>query len=245
MERNLIFDLGLHKGGDARNYVAKGFSVIGLEASPALCRIARDENAEAANSGQLVIVERALAAKSGEKVDFFINAEHDDWGSLSRGQAEKGVSSADTISVETVTLADLFKAYGEPYYIKCDLEGGDAIFIEQLLASACRPSFVSIEATSADDLALLRACGYKTFQIVNQWMNPLVKAPNPAREGHFAELAFTHYTSGLFGRELPFDRWTDFSTMMRCFLDWYDLRRRDENLAIGWLDVHAAKEEPA
>lgn len=243
MNRNLIFDLGLHKGLDARNYVAKGFKVVGLEASPTLCQQAREENPNSVASSQLIIVERALWRRSREKTTFFVNAEHDDWGSLDRGVAEKSVSSSSPIEVETITLTDLFSTYGNPYYIKCDLEGGDAIFAEQLLECDYRPPFVSLEATSADDLAMLRACGYKKFQIVNQWMNTFTKAPNPAREGKFVDLAFNHHTSGLFGHELPPDGWIDFTSMIRNFCDWYDLRRRDQNLAVGWLDVHATNEE--
>ena len=243
MNRNLIFDLGLHKGLDARNYLAKGFKVVGLEASPTLCKQVREENPEAIASTQLIIVERALWRRSQEKVIFYVNTEHDDWGSLDRGAAEKGVSSSSPIEVETISLTDLFSAHGNPYYIKCDLEGGDAIFAEQLLDYGYRPPFVSLEATSADDLAMLRACGYEKFQVVNQWMNTFTKAPNPAREGKYVDLIFNHHTSGLFGRELPTDRWVDFSSMMRNFSDWYDLRRRDQNLAIGWLDVHATNEK--
>ncbi|MGH9195842.1 MAG: FkbM family methyltransferase, partial [Acidimicrobiia bacterium] len=174
METNikLIFDLGMHKGLDARNYLAKGFDVVGLEAVPALCGRVRDENADMIASGRLQVVQRALYTKTGERVRFYVNPDHDDWGSLDRGAAEKGVGSSRPIEVETITLGDLLKAYGSPYYIKCDLEGGDAIFAVQLLRSPVRPDFVSIEATSADDLAMIRACGYTRFQIINRWTNP-------------------------------------------------------------------------
>ncbi len=239
VDQNLIFDLGLHKGLDARNYLAKGFKVVGLEAVPALCECAKRENREAFSSGRLRIEQRALFGKSGEKVKFFVNADHDDWGSLDRGAAEKGVSSSAEIEVETVSLKDLFSKYGLPYYLKCDLEGGDAILAKELLASRELPTYVSIEATSADDLAMIRACGYNKFQIVNQWMNPFTRAPNPPREGIYADLVLNHHTSGLFGRELPLGAWVDFTKMMTNFLRWYELRNFTENLAIGWLDVHA------
>lgn len=243
VNRDLIFDLGLHKGLDAKNYLAKGFKVVGLEAVPALCQSARDENAQAISAGRFTVVQRALWKKGGEKVRFFVNTEHDDWGSLDRGAAEKGVSCSHPIEVETITLRELFSTYGLPYYLKCDLEGGDAILAEQLLECGQRPHFLSIEATSADDLAMIRACGYTKFQIVNQWMNPFTKSPNPAREGEYVDLAFTHHTSGLFGRELPPEDWVDFTSMMRNFLDWYDLYKSSKNLAIGWLDVHATTDQ--
>ena len=241
--RKLIFDLGMHKGLDARNYLAKGFDVVGLEAVPALCDRVRDENSEMIASGRLKVVQGALYSKTGQWVDFHVNPDHDDWGSLEKGAAEKGVGSSTPIEVETITLGDLFQAYGSPYYIKCDLEGGDAIFAVQLLRSSMRPEFVSIEATSADDLAMIRACGYTRFQVINQWTHPFTVCPNPAREGSYVDLRFTHEMSGLFGRDLDPAKWIDFTATMSRFLDWYGLHKRDTNLAIGWLDVHATTAE--
>ena len=46
--------------------------------------------------------------------------------------------------------------------------------------------------------------------------------------------------SGMFGRELPSERWGDFTAALRNLIDWYDLRHRDPNLAIGWLDIHCS-----
>jgi FkbM family methyltransferase len=238
MQPDLIFDIGLHRGLDARFYMAKGFRVVGVEASSQLCDIVRRENEPQIRSGALTVVERALRERSNELVKFFINPEKDDWGSLDRGNAEKGVGHAQEVCVNTISLKDLLSTYGEPYYIKCDIEGGDAIFVRSLLSSSTRPPFVSVEATSADDIARLFACGYDRFQVVNQYMNPWVSCPNPAREGSYVEIRFTHEMSGTFGRELPPERWTELTAAMRNIIDWYDLRNRDNNLAIGWLDIH-------
>jgi FkbM family methyltransferase len=240
---DLIFDIGLHKGHDSRFYLEKGFRVVGVEATPQLCAVAAANNKRHIQSGKFTIVERALHERSDDIVQFFVNPEKDDWGSLDRGAAEKGVGNATAVAVKTISFEDLVAAHGEPYFIKCDIEGGDALFVRSLLASTIRPKFVSIEATCADDIARLLACGYDRFQIVNQYMNPFVKAPNPAREGKFVDAAFTHETSGLFGLELPPERWTDFTSAIRNFIDWYDLRARNPDLAVGWLDVHCCKQD--
>ena len=168
MQPDLIFDIGLHRGLDAKFYLAKGFRVVGVEASRQLCEMVRKENEPQIQSGALTVVECALHERSNEVVKFFINPEKDDWGSLDRVHAEKGVGRAQEVYVRTISLKDLILTYGEPYYIKCDAEGGDAIFARSLLSIPGRPAFVSIEATSADDLARLLACGYDRFQFVNQ-----------------------------------------------------------------------------
>jgi FkbM family methyltransferase len=238
MQSDLIFDIGLHRGLDAKFYLAKGFRVVGVEASSQLCDLVRSENGLALENGSLIVVERALHERSDDIVSFFVNPEKDDWGSLDKNVAEKGVGNAIEVSARTISLADLISAYGEPYYIKCDIEGGDAIFVKSLLQSTARPSFVSIEATSGEDIARLLACGYDRFQIVNQYMHPFIRCPSPAREGLFVDALFSHETSGLFGKELPQENWEDFSSAARKFFDWYDLYNRNPSLAIGWLDVH-------
>jgi FkbM family methyltransferase len=239
IDHNLIYDIGLHKGKDAGFYLAKGFRVVGVEAAPPLCALVAANQSQALAQGNLVIVQRALSETSNEKVSFFINPEKDDWGSLYRAAAEKGVGKAYEISVETITLEDLFAAYGSPYYVKCDIEGADALFIRQLHASTVRPQYVSFELTSVEDLAFLLASGYDNFQIVNQYLLPYMVPPNPPLEGQYSSTQFTHESSGLFGRELPLGGWIDYTTLVRNFMDWSDLRTRTTNLVVGWLDVHA------
>jgi FkbM family methyltransferase len=240
MEPDLIFDIGLHRGLDAKYYLAKGFRVVGVEASSPLCNLVREENSSQINDGTLTLVERALHERSNEMVSFFVNPEKDDWGSLDRAYAEKGIGHAEEVFVRTISLQELISDYGIPYYIKCDIEGGDAIFVRSLLSMSVRPAFVSIEATSVDDIARLFACGYDRFQVVNQYMHTYLKCPKPAREGRYVDAVFTHETSGTFGRELPSERWEDFNSAIRKVIDWYDLRHRDQNLAIGWLDIHCS-----
>ena len=239
MDKQLIFDIGLHKGLDAQFYLQKGFRVVGLEASGDLCQKASALNGADVKSGRLTVVQKALYYHSNETVEFFVNPDKDDWGSLFQGAAEKGVGTSVKISVATISLQDLILQYGVPYYIKCDIEGGDAIFAEQLVGLKERPVFVSIEATQADDLAQLRACGYDRFQIVNQYNNPWTAAPEPSREGHYVKAAFSHEMSGLFGKDLDPAQWVPFAAALHMFLDWYDLKARNPNLAIGWCDVHA------
>jgi FkbM family methyltransferase len=240
-DRSLIFDIGLHLGFDSQFYLSKGFSVIGLEARPDLCKLAEQRNRDDFNAGRFKIINKALFEFDDEIVPFYVNPEKDDWGSLSKENSEKGIGSSSAIEVPTVTLQSLISAHGLPYYIKCDIEGGDAIFAEQLLWLEGRPSFVSLEATSGVDIAKLAACGYDRFQLVNQYTHHETSCPVPPREGSYVDARFNHHMSGLFGRELPPHRWVGFEVLMAMWLDWYDLRHRNAGLAIGWLDVHATK----
>lgn len=234
----MVFDLGMHRGLDARFYLDKGFSVVALEANPAMCAAARRAFAAEIAGGRLEIVDRALWHTSGATVGFFLNHEKDDWSSTSRAWAEKGGHRAEEIAVSTVTLADLLDRHGTPRYIKCDVEGMDEAFAAQLMADRRRPAFVSVEAVSLDALALLRACGYDRVQVVNQALLPYVEPPRPAREGRYASVQFNGHMSGLFGRELDPGKWLAFQDAAEIFLDFVRLQRRDPLLGHGWLDFH-------
>ena len=235
-KRDLIFDFGLHHGHDARFYLAKGFHVVGLEAAPNLCRSA-GQKLEAFGE-RLIIVNKALSETAGQRVSFFTVPSKDDWGSLTRRTAEKSIHQSVEILVETTDLAELFETYGVPYYIKCDLEGADVVFTEQLLKQRRRPIFVSVEINNAEQFDALRASGYDCAQIVNQFMHPFTRAPEPAREGTFDDAKFTGETSGLFGLELPPEKWRPIEEVKQLYRDWKSIKTRDPKLAPGWVDVH-------
>ncbi len=239
MDRNLILDIGLHKGIDAEFYLSKGFRVVGLEARHDLCALCAERYADAVAKGDLKIVEAALFDEADSEISFFINPDKDDWGSIFVGIAEKGVGSSYEVKVKTTTLMDIVSQYGVPYYAKCDIEGADEIFARQLVALNEKPLYISMEVTKPDDIDPLPVAGYQKFQIVNQWLHPFTVAPSPSREGKTVPSAFTHESSGLFGLDLPDGGWLTFSEAKARVSAWHALRAKDPNLAIGWLDIHA------
>ncbi len=237
--RDLIFDLGMHHGHDTEFYLKKGFRVVAIEASPRLCAQVKMRFDEYIRANRLIVIEKALWKESNQYVSFFLNEEKDDWSSVLQDYAEKGGHSSTKINVETTTLSHLFAEYGVPYYIKCDIEGADTIFAQQLLASSFRPSFVSTEAISAEILGLFLACGYNRFQIINQALHPYTKCPKPAQEGQYIDQQFDGHMSGLFGKELKAENWKSFHQCAQTYFDFTRLSC-ESDIAIGWLDFHAS-----
>lgn len=236
---DLIFDLGMHWGLDTDFYLRKGFNVVALEANPDMCAKAGERFAKEISDGLLTIENRAFWSSGDDEISFHINPEKDDWSSVKKGWAEKGGHPSQEISVKTITLADLFDRYGVPRYIKCDMEGVDDLFTEQLAAHPRHPDFVSVEAMSVETICFLRAAGYDRFQIVNQALHRTVRPVDPAREGRFADAQFNGHMSGLFGRELPHDMWLDTEECLERFQLFRKLQVKDPMLGHGWIDFHA------
>jgi FkbM family methyltransferase len=259
-ERDLIFDLGLHEGHDARFYLDKGFRVVSLEANPHFSEQARHGFEADAAAGRFRLVDKALWTEADSRLTFYVRDDSTGWSSVFVEVAERDGQASRSIEVDTTTLGRLFNEHGVPYYAKCDLEGADKIFAEQLGLERHHPAFVSVEFDSLEVPRLLRRAGYDCFQIVNQAHLRLWRPPRPAREGRFVDVTFHGKMSGLFGRELHPRYWVDFDRFTGQFELWqrlpsinpivhYALRHwgkffnRGWLITKSWLDLHATTKE--
>ena len=257
MVDDLIFDLGLHHGDDTDFYLRKAFRVVGLEANPDLCRLARDRFVDAVATGRLAIVNKALHVRANAKAMFYVSSRKDDWSSLDPAMTGRNGDELTAIEVETTTLGELVDTYGVPYYLKSDIEGADEFAIAQLETLPSLPRYVSVEA-SGNPVETLVRCGYESFQIINQGYLRLFPSPDPPREGKFAEQNLRGQISGLFGRELDPSAWYDAGTTIERLARWRALNEKRGNpvvrrllktvgkltrrtwlISSGWIDIHA------
>jgi FkbM family methyltransferase len=210
MERDLIYDVGFHRGEDSEFYLTKGFKVVAIEAHPALCKAGREKFAQDIESGRLVLLNVAVAATSGP-ISFF-ESDNDVWGSIQRDAAKRNErlgAGWREITVEGRRFGEILSQYGIPYYMKVDIEGADLLCLEALEEFDDRPRYISIEAEVdvlsgiRKQIAALSGLGYAKFKIVRQGHVPLQCCPNPPREGRFVEYKFPYGSSGMFGEEAP------------------------------------------
>jgi FkbM family methyltransferase len=214
MDKDLIFDVGLHVGQDTAFYLKKGYRVVAVEANPELCQKAEDRFHQAIQDGRLLLVNKAITSKPGP-VTFYRNLDKSVWGTVDPAWAERNIrlgTRNESITVEGVTIDQLLRQYGVPYYLKIDIEGLDMVCVEGLTAMESRPRYVSIESTKDSFPELRREIdtflrlGYDRFKIVNQERVPRQVSPNPAQEGQYVDHRFEFDATGLFGEEAP-GRW--------------------------------------
>lgn len=206
-----MIDAGMHTGLDTAFYLAKGFKVAAIEANPALVAAAAKKFRGPITTGQLRIFPVAIAAQSGI-VDFWINQQHDDWGTTDSSFAarnEKAGFPNVKVTVPARSFHEILDEVGTPYYLKIDIEGADSLCLEALRARE-KPKYVSIEGSlssfeeASKELALLSSLGYRKFKIVNQAMNHTIRCPNPPLEGQYVDATFDEgKSSGPFGEEAP------------------------------------------
>jgi FkbM family methyltransferase len=209
----LIYDIGMHDGADSDFYLRKGFRVVAVEADPKVCLATAEQFPRFLETGQLTIVNRAIAPTRGAVT--FYRSQTPGWGTIvdecDADNAARGVSS-EPITVKGITLADLVGEYGNAFYMKLDIEGMDRRALESLAATSVRPLYVSMETSFSrkpsfdaveKDFELLARLGYNRFKIINQVQLVNQMPPDPPLAGRYVPMRFTHDSSGLFGEETP------------------------------------------
>ena len=175
-----VFDLGAHLGEDSSYYLKRGYKVVAFECSPENIAHLRKRFAVEIKSNQLLIETRALlkGGCDGKLVDFFLDdisvwgTVHKDWSSRNQRLG----SSNKTIKVETLDPKSIYEKYGQPFFMKIDIEGSDMDVLESLFEvhSNSRPKYVSIESSKTSwndlrrELLILTNLGYTEFAAVNQ-----------------------------------------------------------------------------
>ena len=223
-DHGLIVDVGMHTGEDTAFYLAKGFRVLAIEASPELAEQAARRFAADVRMGRLEILNVAAADAPGH-LEFYVS-DREGWGTTRRDWVESrsglGVGYR-SVTVRADTLASILSGRDRPHFVKVDIEGADAACVRGMASLPEMPAYVSVECDTAeqtDSLEILDALvsyGYQRFKLVNQVHNPSLRCPYPPLEGEFVDARFTHYHSGLFGEESP-GAWQSPSAVMEQYV---------------------------
>jgi FkbM family methyltransferase len=213
----LIFDIGFHNGSDTAHYLSRGCRVVAVEANPTLVAQGRECFAQAIREGRLELIGAGIAKEAGE-FDFYVNGTHTEWSSFLPDAGTRG-GKFSVLRVPTITMGDLLRKFGTPYYAKIDIEGSDWYCLTDLIGT---PPYISIEAHRLEYLALLYSRGYRQFKIVNQ--NTHGRGFPPGSSGPMS------------------DQISEWDTLETVAYDWLHVRlgRPDRSsLADGWFDFHA------
>jgi len=258
----------MHTGEDAEFYLKKGFKVIGVEANPVLVEQVKKKFIKEIVDEDLVVIDKAIAPEDVSEIDFFINDDKNDWGTIIPEWNRNMSSNFNAITVKTIQLEKLIDAYGVPYYMKIDIEGADVLCLKSLSKINVIPDYISVELLSPNNLGKdgvdcleiishLCCMGYKKFKISDQSKNIDIKCPNPPLEGNFVDFCFGGESSGLFGKELD-SKDLSLDEVSGMYLDYFynsekrlsfanllkkiGIKKREQIFhRSGWFDIHAYK----
>lgn len=212
VNRNLIYDVGMHKGEDTAFYLKKGFSVIAFEADPDLIASCKERFQEKIKEDKLIIVEGAIVNDnvSTKTIKFYQNQNNSVWNTVVEDWSARNETfgtPSSIISVPTVNFKKCIEKFGMPHYMKIDIEGMDLVCLETLSHFENKPNYISIESEKVNfsnlikEFKLLERLGYNKFKVINQGDVPKQKEPLKSEEGQTLNYVFEPGSSGLFGND--------------------------------------------
>lgn len=218
--KNLIYDVGMHRGQDTDYYLARGFSVVAFEANPDNAAFCRERFVAAIASGRLTIVEGAItenfSRNGGGKIKFYRNKDSSFWGSSAEDWAYRNEvmgTSNEIIEVDKVDLRDAFARYGIPFYLKADIVGSETICLRALLEFENKPDYLSIRSEKVvfskleEEFRLFEQLGYDRFKAVQQDFTDF-QFEFLSGKGEKILYTFEEGASGIFGEDLR-GKWKD------------------------------------
>ncbi|MFL6851726.1 MAG: FkbM family methyltransferase [Sphingomicrobium sp.] len=235
MNYGVIYDFGMNNGDDVEYYLLKAGRVVGVEANAGLCELVEHRFRREIANGRLTVLNVALAEQESDApISFYLHKTNHVLSQLPR-PAEAELHNFEETRVACRTPAGIVREFGEPIYIKIDVEHFDLAVLKNLFAAGIFPPEISAESHSADIFACLVASGYRSFTLVD---GPSVARrygrTKIATNGGPREFAFKEHSAGPFGEDIQ-TPWEDANTFL------YTLA----SAGLGWKDIHASRVVPA
>ena len=165
-EPSVIYDFGMNNGDDVAYYLLKGHRVVGVEANSDLCAEVEERFAREIETGRLKVLNVALAEnESAKPIDFYVHRHNHVLSQLPKPPADQ-LDQFRLIQVPCRTPASIVREFGEPVYVKVDVEHFDLQVLQNLFAAGIYPPEISAESHSINVFACLVANGYQAFNLV-------------------------------------------------------------------------------
>jgi FkbM family methyltransferase len=234
--RQIIYDFGANNGDDVAYYLLKADLVVAVEANPALANQIRARFADEVANGRLFIENCVLTVDPGsDRVPFYVHKSNHVLSQFPPPEQARA-HEFEEIELPSENVVSLIEKYGEPFYIKIDVEHYDQVILEHLFANGVMPPYISAESHSADVLAMLIALGkYEAFKLVDGRSVP-VKYKNAqikTRDGVHTH-SFPEHSAGPFGEDIA-GPWMTRNNFFRLL----------SFAGLGWKDIHASRIDQA
>jgi FkbM family methyltransferase len=224
----IVYDFGANRGSNIQYYLSRGFDVVAIEANPLLA----ERLVQSFSKDIRVKVVSACIVPDSEMVDvpFFINNRLDKLSTFVRPAAS--LEDFEEIRVPARTPASIIREFGEPFYVKIDLEGADHLILNSLLGNGEKPPYISTEAHTLEAFRELIVFGYSEFKVVEgRYVHKCYYSP-PETCTKAAYRFDKGESAGPFGEDIP-GPWLSADEILAYLC----------KFGTGWKDIHARRSD--
>ena len=234
-KQKVIYDFGMNNGDDLPYYLKKAEKVVGVEANPALCSLVEKRFADYISNGNLIIVNCILSDKDTNlEADFYIHKTKHVLSQFPRPH-NSIIERFEIVKLPQRTASSIILEYGEPLYIKIDIEHYDKYILQDICSKHIKPAYISVEAHDFIVYEILKNMGYKVFNIVvGKSVSKLYQdVPIVDYLGNTCNYSFPPHSAGPYGHDVIKSPWMK-TWQMNIFL---------KGTEPGWKDIHASLED--
>jgi len=236
INRKIIYDFGSHNGDDIPYYLLKSDLVVAVEANPGLCLIINSRFKNEILAGRLIVENCVLDVTDsceGGVAPFFIHKSND---VLSQFPKPNNLNEFRQIYIESKNVIGIIQKYGNPHYIKIDIEHYDQIILKALFENHIFPNYISAESHTIDVFSSMLTLGkYRSFKLVDgssvstKYNNYAIGTTNGS-----INYSFPFHSAGPFGNDVsgPWMTPENFFKLLAFS-------------GLGWKDIHASNVEQA
>lgn len=228
--KKIIYDFGSNNGDDIPYYLLKSDLVVAVEANPTLCEYIRNRFKEQIANESLIVENCVLnVGDSLEQVSFYLHKTNH---VLSQLPKPNNADEFDEVSLPSKNVIQLVQTYGDPHYVKIDIEHYDAIILRELFVNNIIPPYISSESHNIEVFAFMVALGkYNSFKLVDggSVYSRYKDCAISTNEG-IINYSFPHHSAGPFGNDVS-GPWMTASNFFRVLA----------YAGLGWKDIHATR----
>ena len=228
--KKIIYDFGSGRGENIPYYLLKSDLVIAIEANPDSCVYIKNKFKKEIKNNRLYLINCILAEESNVLKKFYI---HKNNYLLGQFPTPNDLLTNNFYSIELLCrdVLEIIKIYGEPYYIKIDLEQYDEVMLKRILSNGIKPPYISVEGTSQGILEILSSTsGYSAFKLVEgSNVEYLYRNQKINADSGVVKYSFPKNSAGPFGNDVQ-GNWINKEN----FLQVMQFKK------FGWRDIHCS-----
>ena len=233
--KKIIYDFGSGRGENIPYYLLKSDLVIAIEANPDNYIYIKNKFKNEIKNNRLYLINCILAEENSALKKFYIHKTNYLLGQfpIPNDLLRNNFYSIDLLCRDVLEIIEI---YGEPHYIKIDLEQYDEVVLKRILSNGIKPLYISVEGTSQGILDVLFSTnGYSAFKLVEgSNVEYLYRNHKINTSLGIVKYSFPKNSAGPFGNDVQ-GNWINKEN----FLQFMRFKK------FGWRDIHCSREDLA